>query len=362
MNLLDNIQKIKELDPSSVLESTVLLPEQIKQAWDEIFQAKMPPSCFKGARNIIVAGMGGSALGARIIDSLNFEVLDLPLEIVNGYHLPAYADKNSLIIISSYSGNTEETLSCCLEAIKKKSQIFIISSGGKLSGLAKKNNLPAYIFQTRYNPSGQPRLGLGYSIAAQLALLSKCRFVRLGEAQITEAINYLHELREKISVEVEQKENIAKKTASLLRQKAIVLVSAEHLNGATHTFKNMLNETSKTFAVRFSLPEMNHHLLEGLSYPVQNKKWLKFLFFISEIYDPEIKKRVEITKEVIEKNGLSCLSLRIRGRTRLVQVFETIYLGGFISFYLAMLYRVDPAHIPWVDFFKSKLAAHAKER
>lgn len=355
MNLLGNDQKIKEIDRSGVLSSIELLPFQIKQAWDEVFRIRIPAE-FKKVRDIVVAGMGGSALGARIIDSLSFEVLDVPLEIVNGYHLPAYADKDSLVIISSYSGNTEETVSCCLEAIKRKCQIFVICTGGKLGKLAKNKNLPAYIFRPKFNSSKQPRLGLGYSITAQLALLSKAGLVRLSQAQISEVINYLDNLKANLTITSSSKKNLAKKAALSLRDKIIVFFSAEHLIGAAHAAKNMLNESSKAFAVRFSIPEANHHLLEGLSFPIENQKVLKFLFLESDFYDPEIKKRIRVTKEVIEKNGLPHQSLKIKGRTRLMQVFETIYLGGFISFYLAILYRVDPAPIPWVDFFKKKLA------
>lgn len=355
MDTLDNPQTIQELDKSSVLESASLLPEQIEQTWEEVFKIDIPLTRLEKVKNIVVAGMGGSALGAAIIDSLSFEALDVPLEIIKGYHLPAYANENSLAIISSYSGNTEETISCCLEAMRRKCQIFAIATGGQLADLAKKSKLPAYIFKARYNPSGQPRMGLGYSIAAQLAILSRCKLIRLSEGQITETVNFLKEMRPRVTFDVPSSKNIAKKIATSLRNKAVVLVSSEHLIGATHAFKNMLNENSKTFAVRFSVPEMNHHLLEGLAHPMENKQLLKFLFLESEIYDPEIKKRMKISQDVVEKNGIFCFNLKINGRTRLTQVFETIYLGEFVSVYLSFLYKINPAPIPWVDYFKSRL-------
>ena len=362
MDVLDNPQTVQELDKSSVLESTSLLPDQIEQAWEEVFKIDIPLTKLEKVKNIVVAGMGGSALGAGIIDSLSFEALDVPLEIIKGYHLPAYADKNSLAIISSYSGNTEETVSCCLEAMRRKCQVFAITTGGQLADLAKKNKLSAYIFRARHNPSRQPRMGLGYSITAQLAILSRCKLIRLSEAQIAEAVNFLKQMAPSVTFDVPSQKNIAKKTALSLRNKAVVLVSSEHLIGATHAFKNMLNENSKVFAVRFSVPEMNHHLLEGLAHPAENKQLLKFLFLESAMYDPEIKKRLKITQNVVEKNGIPCLTLKINGRTRLTQVFETIYLGEFISCYLSFLYDTDPAPIPWVDYFKSSLEKYSKAK
>lgn len=337
---------------NSVLESIKLLPEQIRQAWEEIEKIKIP-SKFKRAKNIIVVGMGGSALGGRIIDSLKFEALKVPLEIINGYRLPAYAQKNSLVIASSYSGNTEETVACFIEAQKRKCPTFVISTGGKLAELAQKNKLAAYIFEPRYNPSGQPRLGLGYSIMAQLAFLAKCNLMSLEKTQVTELLSQLKKTKaEKTSQEI----------ASKFKEKIIILISAEHLNGAAHAFKNMLNENSKTFSVRFSLPEMNHHLLEGLSYPIENKKILKFLFLESNFYDQKIKKRIKVTKEVLDKNEISWQSLKIQEEDRLIEVFKTVFLGGFISFYLAQLYGINPVLVPWVDFFKKQLAAHEKRK
>lgn len=354
MTVLDNQQKTLEISKSPVYESISLFPDQIKQAWDEMMKLKLPKD-FKKIKEMIVAGMGGSALGARMIDSLNFEVLEVPLEIVSGYHLPAYVDKDTLVIISSYSGNTEETISCFEEASKRKSKIFVITGGGELAKLAKNKKIPVYTFRDRYNPSKQPRLGLGYSITAEIALLSKLKLIRADEAQISEAINYLEEIRPKLSVNSLLKENRAKKIAESLKNQIVVVVSSEHLNGAAHTFKNMFNESSKNFAVRFSLPELNHHLLEGLSFPKENKKVLKILFLESDFYDPEIKKRIRVTKEVIEKNEISYDSLKLQGRTRLVQTYETIYIGSFVSYYLALLNETDPAEIPWVDYFKKKL-------
>ena len=347
---------------SIVLESINLFPDQIKQAWEEVSNLKIKASDFKEIKNILVAGMGGSALGARVVDSLNFEVLDFPLEVITGYHLPVYADSQTLVVISSYSGNTEETLSCFEEAIEKKCKIFILTGGGELAKLAREKKVPAYIFEDRYNPSKQPRLGLGYSLAAEISLLSRLGLVRFTEGMISEVINYLNKMRIEASSDAHSRDNLAKKIAHSLKDRIIVIVSSEHLIGASHAFKNMLNENSKTFAVRFSLPELNHHLLESLNFPKNNKQILKILFIESEIFDEEIQKRIKITKEVVEKNDVPYTTLETKGRTRLTQVFETIYLGSYISYYLALINQVDPATIPWVDYFKKALKAPAHEK
>jgi len=327
------------------LKSIQMFPEQIKQAWKEVNQSKIP-SDFKKAKNIIIAGMGGSALGARIIDSLKFENLKIPLEVITGYQLPAYADQDSLVIISSYSGNTEEPLNCFHQAIEKKCRLWAITTGGQLAELVKKNKIPAYIFQPQFNPSQQPRLGIIYSVIGQMAFLAKAGLINLDEIAIKEAIAEL----KKTSIQ-----EPAQSLAAKLQNKIVIIISAEHLNGTAHAFKNMLNENSKTFSVRFSLPELNHHLLEGLSYPQTNKKNLKFLTLESDFYDDQIKKRMAVTKKVIVKNDLTWEAIKIEGKNRLIEVLGTLQLAGFVSLYLAEIYKIDPLTIPWVDFFKKEL-------
>jgi glucose/mannose-6-phosphate isomerase len=353
--ILDDPKAIKKLDKTGMLESASLLPDQIKQTWEEVFKVRIDVSKFRQAENIIAAGVGGSSLGAKIIDSLNFEVLKVPLEVVTSYHLPAYANRKSLVIVSSYSGNTEETLSCYREAVRRGCQVFTITNNGQLAELATKNRTPLYLLLPRYNPSHQPRMGLGYSITAQLALMARVDLIHFDEAQVTRIIRHLESLRGDFIAGGDSDTNQIKKLAPAFKDKAVAICSAEHLIGAAHAFKNMVNENSKTFAVRFSLPEMNHHLLEGLGFPQSAKKTLKFLFLESDIYDQKIKKRLKITQQVIDKNGYDWVSLKLNGHTRVEQAFEVVYLGGFFSVYLGLLNNVDPAPIPWVDFFKEQL-------
>ena len=133
------------------------------------------------------------------------------------------------------------------------------------------------------------------------------------------------------------------------------MVASEHLFGVAHAFKNQLNETAKTFACLFDLPEADHHLLEGLGYPEAAKAFLHFLFFESGVYFGEVKRRYSLTQEVVGKQGVSFTNYHLTAYRKLPQIFEVLILGSFVSFYLALLHEVDPAQIPWVDYFKAKL-------
>ncbi len=355
MRNLDSEKEIKDFDKGKVLESVRRLPAQVEQAWAEINKLKFPKACSL-AKNVVIAGMGGSALGGRIIDSLVPFRARAPIEIFTEYHLPNYVNKDTLVIASSYSGNTEETISATREALKKGAQIFGITTGGKLGELLKKENLPSYIYTPKENPAKQPRLALGYSVMATMAILARCGFIILSQDEIKSAVSTLEEFIKEFDSHVPEDKNLAKRMAVKLKGKIPILVASEHLVGALHAFKNQLNEGSKTFSVSFDIPELNHHLMEGLRNPAMAKEYLYFLFFESKLYSSRIQKRYPITREVVEKNEIDYSVYQLRSSKKIQQIFEALSFGSFVHFYLAFLYGVDPLKVPWVDYFKEKLA------
>lgn len=352
---LDDLEQISNLDKENVLGSIQRLGEQISQAWSEVNELKTPDSCSL-AENVVIIGMGGSALGGRIVDSLVYDRVRVPIETLTEFVLPNYTDKNTLVIVSSYSGNTEETMSAASEALAKGAQIFGITTGGKLKVFLEENNLPGYIFTPSNNPSEQPRMALGYSVSSILALLSKCQFIHLTDDEINQAVSNLNSLSQEFDIRSPEEVNIAKKLAKKLKGKIPVLIASEHLVGAGHAVKNQFNETAKTFSTLFDLPELNHHLMEGLRNPAEAKQFLQFLFVESLLYSSEVQKRYPLTKEVVEKNEVGYSSYVLKSSKKLDQIFELLCLGSFLSFYLAMLYGIDPQPIPWVDYFKKELS------
>lgn len=354
MQHLDDILSIGKLDSGKILESIKLFGNQMQQVWNDFSALDIPSSC-KLAKNLVVSGMGGSALGGRVVDSFLLDRLRAPIEISTEYRLPSYVNKESLVIVSSYSGNTEETLSSFNDCLSRGATVFVISSGGELSKLAKENNVPAYIFTPTCNPSGQPRMGLGYSIAAILSLLAKCEFLNFSQDDFKSVLDFSNRLNSEFNERVNESQNTAKLIADKLQQRVPILVASEHLTGCIHAFKNQLNENSKTFSYNFDLPELNHHLMEGLKYPAKIREIFHFCFIESDLYSPRVRARYPVTKTVLDKNGFSYSSYKLTGGSKMLQVFEIIILGMYVSFYLAMLNGIDPAPIPWVDFFKDEL-------
>lgn len=354
MTTLDNVNRTKKLDKQNMVGSIESLGLQCRQAWDEVSKIKIPKT-YKSIDKILINGMGGSGLGGHIINSVFREQLRVPMGVINSYRLPAYVDKRTLYIISSYSGTTEEPLSTLEKARQRGAKIMVIASGGKLGKLAKKYNLPGYIFDPRFNPCGQPRMGLGYSIIGQVALLRRGGWLKITEKEFGSAINEIVELHKKLGIKTPTRNNKAKKTALKLFRRIPVIIGAGHLGGNAHVMANQLNENSKTFSTYFIISELNHHLMEGMQFPSSNAKNLFFLFIESNLYLPRIKKRFKVTQKILKKYKIPYINNLVSGKEKLTQVFSMLLFGSYVNYYLALLNNIDPSPIPWVDYFKKEL-------
>ncbi|OIO14276.1 hypothetical protein COX23_06260 [Candidatus Gottesmanbacteria bacterium CG23_combo_of_CG06-09_8_20_14_all_37_19] len=354
MHLLDDTKKIDQLNTGFSYDSIYSLPDQCAYAWNSAQELEIPSS-YSHASSILFCGMGGSSYGARIIKSLYSDKISIPIDIVSDYHLPKYIRKNVLIVAASYSGNTEETISCIKEALQFDSEVIGISNGGELFKLLKSADKPVYKFDAEFNPSKQPRLGQGYMQMGQIAILKKLNYIEVSDKDVQDTITFLKSRNSLHSKQVRLTGSPAKQYATFFENRIINIIGAGFLEGAIHAIRNPFNETSKHFANYFILPEANHHLMEGLSFPKGNKDNLCFLMINSPLYEEKIKKRMELTKEVIQKNNIPVFEINLVSKTKLAQIFELIQLGSFITFYLGMLHQINPADIPWVNYFKEKL-------
>ncbi len=349
----DFLEKIKNLDTNNVYGSVNSLPDQCLHAWEDSNKVEIPDS-YKDFSNIVMCGMGGSGLGARVIESLYFSTLKIPLTRINDYHIPSYVNEKSIVFVSSYSGNTEETVQNLNEALDKKAKIIVIGAGGKLIDIAKDKNLPFYRIVPTHNPSNQPRMAIGYSLIGQLILASKIGILDIELSEIEDAVKVMRKL---ISTnDIFTTNNIESlRYSETMKDKIILYVASEHLTGAAHVVNNQQNENAKNLSFDFSIPELNHHLMEGLRYPNKNNDNILVVFFESELYSDRIQQRYKITEEVVEKNNIKYLIYKCNANNKFSQVFETIQFGAFSNFFLTMLNGINPAPIPWVDYFKEKL-------
>ncbi|MBI4225499.1 hypothetical protein HY612_00105 [Candidatus Roizmanbacteria bacterium] len=351
---LDDKEKIKKLDKSNVYGSVEDLYKQCTHAWRDTKNLSVPSS-YRQVNKILLTGMGGSGLGARIIESVYGPSLKFPIARLNEYDLPYWVDENTLVICSSFSGTTEETVENAKQSQKRGAKWMAIGTGETLIELAKKFNVPFYQIVPTYNSSKQPRLAIGYSVVGQLVMTSRTGLFNLSEKEVQKIVSILKRTVNDLNLSVGMAKNKAKQVAKQIYEKKVIFVAARHLIAAAHTAKNQMNENAKHFSAIFDIPELNHHLMEGLRFPTSNRKDLIFVFVKSKLYPKRIQERVEITEEVVRKNNIKTITWSAKSEDLLSQVFEFIQFFAYVNFYLSMLNNLDPAPIPWVDYFKTKL-------
>jgi glucose/mannose-6-phosphate isomerase len=352
-NILNDRAQIAKLDQSNVLGSVESLAYQISDTMTQL-AAFSVPSSYHDVKNIVVSGMGGSVLASHIIKQLYKHELKVPFDVVSHYNLPGYVDENSLVILASYSGSTEETLTSAAETKAKGAKVMVITGGGKLADMARAENWPMYQINPTHNPSGQPRLAIGYAVAGQLLMLGKAGLISDPSQELQAIIPALTHMVATLGPEAEQ--SFAKTLAYAAYEKHIIFVAAEHLIGAAHVFNNQVNENAKTLTSEWHLPEFNHHYMEALSFPHATRENTLFILFNSALYHERVQKRVLLTKSLLEQKGYEAQVILATAPSKLKQVFEVIQIGEYVAAYLPILYGIDPAAIPNVDWFKTEMA------
>jgi len=352
-NILDELKEIQKLDRQNMLSSIDELHKQITHAWEEAVKTQFIAS--HKIQNVVIAGMGGSGLGADVIKTVFKNELKIPLDFIHSYTLPGYVNKQTLVVLASYSGGTEEIIECHTQAADKGAKIMVISAGGELAKIADAFNYPIYLIDPKFNPSNQPRMAIGYAVFGTIALLSKAGVIRVNQTQVQEVVTAIKNVQKKCNQVVNQEKNPAKQLAWEMLNRRPILVAAEHLEGAVHTSVNQFNENAKIFADYKIIPEINHHLMEGLGHPDTNEQSHLFVFIDSKLYLQRNQARLKLTKQVVEKNHLQTKVVKLKANSHLAQAFESITLFAYTNFYLSMLEGIDPSPIPFVDWFKDEL-------
>jgi glucose/mannose-6-phosphate isomerase len=337
-----------------VVKSINFFSKQLKDSFEVTLQIDLSKR-FKQIKNIIACGMGGSRFPHYIIKELFKEELKVPYLINDDYNLPGFVDENTLVVLTSYSGTTEEVLAMGERAYEKKAKIIVISSGGPLKDFAEKIHAPGYFFKPIYNPSGQPRIGTGYLVGGIMGLLFNLDVLNYDTKTIIKSINDLDKLTENLRIEVDEKNNPAKQMANKILNKYPYYVISEFLTGIGNAMANQTNETAKSISSFRIIPELNHHLMEGLKNPKELINISLFVFFFSKLYSKSIQKRFAITKEVVEKNNIKTAWYELKGKNKVDQAFELMAFGSYLSMYLSKMYGENPTAIPYVDYFKKKL-------
>lgn len=298
-------------------------------------------------RNVVIAGMGGSGIGANLVESLTFGRIPIPVTVCKSYNIPQYVNPHTLFIASSYTGNTEETVAAMHKALLKRAQVIAISSGGKLLDICKEYNL--FYIQL---PSGSEnaRHMLPYNLIALLYALYHTNLIGAAFIKETEnSISFLDRGEKGIQNEAEI---IAKK----LKGRLPVIYCDNRLHAMALRFQHQINENAKQIAHVNTFPEMNHNELEGWRFPESLMPMLQPIYLYSDHDHERVEKRMEICRELFEKKSNPIIDIIGEGASLLEQYYYLIHLTDWISFYLAKENGVEPDPIDAVDHLKNELA------
>lgn len=352
--MLDSKKVYVAYDPDDIAFGIDHLPEQARRAWAETRTIKFPAS-YKACKEIVIVGMGGSALGPDMLLSAFAKRLTVPAAIVHDYILPAHVGPKTLVVLSSFSGTTEEVLAAAVEAKRRKAKIVVIAAGGELAKMGEREKWPTYVFAPG-DLAKEPRLGTGFSLAGVLGMMVRLGFAKVTEADMKRFLTAMGEVLDTCAVDVPTEENPAKTVAKSLKGRVVFIIAAEHLLGNAHVMTNQINETGKQFATYFALPELNHHLLEGLTYPKGFAKGVTAIMLRSAHYHPRVQKRFAVTADIFERVGMEVVEYGCGGKDAIEECGEVLQFGSFLSYYLAMVNSVNPRPIPYVDEFKKRMA------
>ena len=297
----------------------------------------------KEIQNIVLTGLGGSGIGGSIVQNYGFDKMSVPFVVNKDYFLPAFVNANTLVIVSSYSGNTEETISAMQQAIKAKATIVCITSGGKVADMAKKKKLDCVLL-----PAGMPpRACIGYSMVQVLYTIAHFGFINYDfEKQIKSAIKLLNTDEKDI-------QRKAKSIAQKLFGKLPIIYAAGNFEGVAVRVRQQLNENSKMLAWQGVIPEMNHNELVGWRDKDTNKAVV--MLRNDDDYD-RVQTRMEINKKIIKKYTPNIIEINSKGKGYWDKVFYFIHLTDWVSFFLSDLRNQDAMEVKVIDFLKNELA------
>ena len=350
--MLDNQKNIEEIDKSGMLNDIASFPKQIKET-EEIVENSNIPSIYK-VDNIIISGMGASAISGDLMQSFLRDRIDIPIFITRQYDLPKWVNKNTLVFSQSYSGNTEETLNTFKNAFQKHCKIIAISSGGKLQEYCEKREVPFIKI-----PQGiQPRTATGYILFSSLYSLKKIGLLQQNiNQEIQETIKIVEEFRNNNKKDIPEEKNLSKQLARKLLNKIPQIYGWDFYIPIAKRWCTQFNENSKIICRYDEVPECTHNDIVGWSMNLEvSKKFICILFRDHENESIYNTKRLNFMKKLFDDVAGDTIEIKIYVKKKLPKMMYAMYLGDYISCYLAILRKIDPTPIEAIRHLKEELA------
>lgn len=349
---LDDLGRFKQLDTLDMLGEIDSLPDQLAKAYQLGMEHDLPD--WKEFRQVVIAGMGGSAIGADLLASYCISLSPLPVFVHRDYGLPIFAHgANTLVICSSHSGNTEETLDAFKAALQAECRIIAVCTGGELAKRARENNLPVWTFEH----SGQPRAAVGFSFGLLLAMFERLGFIPAQKEAVEEAVNWMKRTQQHLKADVSAAKNPAKRYAGQLMGRWVTIMGSGLMTTVARRWKGQINEIAKAGANFEFLPEADHNTLAGTMNPQETLNAHTMTLFLCAPSDhPRDRLRSDLTRKAFMLEGLNTDYIEARGDTPLAHIWTMILFGDYMAYYLAMGYGVDPTPIEALVEFKQAMA------
>ena len=348
---LDNLNRFSQLDPQNMLGEIDGLPDQLASAFGLGLSLPLPP--IEGIRHVVISGMGGSAIGADLLAAYIAPIAPAPVTIHRDYGLPAWArGEQVLVIASSHSGNTEETLDSFEAARRNGCRVLAISTGGELAQRAGANGIPHW----KFDHAGQPRAAVGFSFGLLLALFSRLGLIPGQGEAVASAVSAMKESQAHLRADVPAARNPAKRYAGQLMGRWVTVMGAGLLVPVARRIKGQINEVAKAGANFEFLPEADHNTLAGLINPGKVLMPHTMTFFLRAPSDrPRHRLRIDLTQKAYMMEGLNTDFMDARGDTALATMWTLILFGDYMAYYLAMAYGMDPTPVEALENFKKAL-------
>lgn len=350
LELLDDQEAISKIDTAGMLRTVGRLPEMIAEAERLTAYVSLPAP--RRYSQVLVLGMGGSAIAGDLAADLFFKKSGAPIITSRHYCLPQYVASDTLVFALSYSGNTEETLAAVKEADKKGATIVCVTSGGKLKELAETKKYPFYLI-----PSGlQPRAALPYLFIPLIVGLGNLKVVPAMTEEMRESASLLQKLKEEFGPAKPARVNQVKQLAKKIAGKLPVIFGAAGTTGAAALrLKCQLNENGKITALLNVFPELNHNEIVNLGALKRESHNFSLVILRDEDDNERIKKRIEITKSLLVRQLGGVSEITSQGRSVLARLFSLVMFGDFLSVYAALLKETDPTPVEAIERLKKEL-------
>lgn len=347
---LEDLATFRKLDTENMIAQINDLPQQLLDAWE--LGMSLPLPAMDSVRSIIIAGMGGSAIGADLLVAYAAPHCPVPLVVHRDYDLPAWArGPETLVITSSHSGNTEETLSAFQQAQERGCRTMVLSTGGRLAQMGQEHNAPVWLFKH----AGQPRAAVGYSFGLLLAALYRLGLLPDPSEEVHETNHAMRNQQTNLLPEVPIAFNPAKRMAGQMVGRWVVVFGADYLAPVARRWKGQVSEVAKAWGQFEALPEADHNSLAGLNNPESSLSQIIALFLEAPENHTRNKIRLDFTRQIFMTQGINTDTIQAKGSGPMANIWTALHFGDYTAYFLAMAYGEDPTPVEALTMLKEAL-------